>query len=430
MSVKSPEQLIDEKPIYSEQNYILYKKIQQILPQIDMTLTNPLNSKEVGKINQVNLDKDSSDEIIVFEKIDKIVEEESEINSEIIVSLIDVKDNKLKKIDNIIEAGNSIEYANFYDLNSDGIKEIILLVKNLKETNLFVYELKDNELEKIYTLKSEWIPGKENIKDIKVFIDFINSDDILDILVTSHNFLENKAYISVLNYTDKIKLIDFKEIEDVRNINSSYITFGNLDKNKKGIIIDYPSVRQDGYNTKVFLFENGKLRDLFENTGVLFKKYFINPRDINDDGIIEIPMIKNSTDSDFYINWNKLDLTYKDSAKLNFVSQIYYNYDYNFKMELIPNLVDKIYVDEETIQDGTILKFNYMDKYKNIKDIFMLKITNKNSKVEEISDISKGEYILLNNYNHNFNLIINNSKLCETLNINFETLKNKFSLID
>ena len=42
MSVKSPEQLIDEKPIYSEQNYILYKKIQQILPQIDMTLTNPL----------------------------------------------------------------------------------------------------------------------------------------------------------------------------------------------------------------------------------------------------------------------------------------------------------------------------------------------------------------------------------------------------
>src|SRR5699024_2619329 len=111
----------------------------------------------------------------VFEKIDKIVEEESEINSEIIVSLIDVKDNKLKKIDNIIEAGNSIEYANFYDLNSDGIKEIILLVKNIKETNLFVYELKDNELEKIYTLKSEWIPGKENIKDIKVFIDFINS---------------------------------------------------------------------------------------------------------------------------------------------------------------------------------------------------------------------------------------------------------------
>ena len=48
---QSPEQLINEKPIYSEENYILYNKIKSILPTIDTTSILPENSVDVGKIN-------------------------------------------------------------------------------------------------------------------------------------------------------------------------------------------------------------------------------------------------------------------------------------------------------------------------------------------------------------------------------------------
>ena len=66
---KYPEQLINEKPIYSEENYILYNKIKSILPTIETTAILPENSVEVGRDNmKVDINNDSTNEIVVFKK--------------------------------------------------------------------------------------------------------------------------------------------------------------------------------------------------------------------------------------------------------------------------------------------------------------------------------------------------------------------------
>ena len=79
LNSESPEQLIKNKPIYSEENLDLYNQVEKFIPTLNSSLLLPKNSSEVAKINKVDLDKDGEEELVVFEKREEANENKTEV---------------------------------------------------------------------------------------------------------------------------------------------------------------------------------------------------------------------------------------------------------------------------------------------------------------------------------------------------------------
>lgn len=433
LNSKSPEQLIEEKPVMNQESLSLYEQIEKLLPAPNSSLLLPKNTSEVAKINKVDLDKDGEKEIVVFEKKENANENKTEVG---FMVLKKNENGKYQEQGNILEHGDSIEYANFYDLDNDNNLEIILLVKKEDKTNMYIYKLTDNKLKKLDTLNPYWINDSENLMDLKIKVDYIDNDDILDILVLNYNSKLNKVYASLLNFNDKIILLDFIQFEDVKNLNSLYITYGNIDTNKKGIILDIPNLKENNYSSQILYVENKKLKKVFkDNDKNLMKPYYIPVEDINNDNILEIPIVTGS--SNIYtlqyssnVSWYRWNGKYNDDAKLVFDRKIYYNYKYNFKLYLPNELVNKIYCEQDYQGENALFKFYYHDLVENEpKNIFTIVVSPKTI-TEEAKNISNNTPIVLGeNYDNTFILQKDDIDMLDKLNITTEALIDYFSLI-
>lgn len=430
---ESPEQLIKNKPRYDEEKKVIYDEIKERLTRyIELIL--PANSKEVGIINEVDLNKDGVDEVIVFEKKENINENKTEVGFMVFTKNSD--GTYTDKGDVLIE-GTSIEYANFYDLNSDGDLEIILLVKNQDKTNMYVYKFKDDKCELIYEFNPTWIKEKNSLTDMKVEIGYFDKDETLDVLLLNYNPNNTTLYASIINFGDNVKLADSVTIENVKNLSNLYTTVGNISSGKVGIVLDIPMLQDNYYFSQILYVENGKIKKAFEDSDEKYKKsYYLPVEDINNDNVLEIPIangssniysLKTSANVSWY-RWNGKD---SDESDLVFNSQIYYNYQYNFKL-LIPNvLVNKFYIDQDNSNgDNAIFKFNYFDSLTSeTKNIFTINITPKNV-VEDTKNINTGNgFILGESYDYTFTLYQSDVELLEKLNITAEALREYFSLI-
>ena len=208
LNSESPEQLIKEKPVYSKESLKLYKQVEKFLPSSNASLLLPRNSSEVAKINELDLDKDGEEELVVFEKKEDVNENKTEVG---LMVLKKDESGEYQQHGNILENGESIEYANFYDLDKDNSLEIVLLIKKQDKTNMYIYKFEDNKLNKVETLNTYWIKDRYNLSDMKIKVEYIDDDDILDILVFNYDPKINKVYLSLLNFDGKIKFLDYIE---------------------------------------------------------------------------------------------------------------------------------------------------------------------------------------------------------------------------
>ena len=421
LNSESPEQLIKEKPVYSEASLKLYKQIEKILPSLNSSLLLPRNSSEVAKINEVDLNKDGEKELVVFEKKEDVNENKTEVG---FMVLKKDKNGEYQEEGNVLEGGETIEYANFYDLDKDNHLEIILLIKKQDKTNMYIYKFEDNELNKVDTLNPYWIKDKDNITDMKIKIEYIDNDDILDILVLNYNPKTNKVYSSLLNFDGKIKLLDYIEHENVKNLNNLYITYGQVDTNKNGIVLDIPNLKDNNYRTQILYTKDKKLEKVFKDDDKnLMKPYYIAVEDINKDKVLEIPIVAGSSSiytlqSSSTVSWYRWNGKYNEDARLVFNSRIYYN------------LVNKIYSEQEYQGENTLFKFYYHDSVENEpKNIFTIIVSPKPVADEGKNITNKSSMILAENYDNTFILQKNNEELLKALNITTEALMEYFSLI-
>ena len=426
LNSESPEQLIKEKPVYSEASLKLYKQIEKILPSLNSSLLLPRNSSEVAKINEVDLNKDGEKELVVFEKKEDVNENKTEVG---FMVLKKDKNGEYQEEGNVLEGGETIEYANFYDLDKDNHLEIILLIKKQDKTNMYIYKFEDNELSKVDTLNPYWIKDKDNITDMKIKIEYIDNDDILDILVLNYNPKTNKVYSSLLNFDGKIKLLDYIEHENVKNLNNLYITYGQVDTNKNGIVLDIPNLKDNNYRTQILYTKDKKLEKVFKDDDKnLMKPYYIAVEDINKDKVLEIPIVAGSSSiytlqSSSTVSWYRWNGKYNEDARLVFNSRIYYNYKYNFKLDIPNNLVNKIYSEQEYQGENTLFKFYYHDSVENEpKNIFTIIVSPKPVADEGKNITNKSSMILAENYDNTFILQKNNEELLKALNITTESL--------
>lgn len=419
---RSPEQLLKEKPIYSKEKESLYKGINQVI--LNATLELPKNSKDVGQINEEYLDVDGTKEIIAFSK----KENQNKGNSEVGFTILSKNNNETydAKGSQYIH-GDSIEYAKFCDLNNDDHKEIIFLSKLGYTYDLHIYSYKNNKISKLYSLDS----AIENL-DVKISVSDIDDDQKDDILLITFDSVTKKANISVLDFDKKLNLKGSVEIDDVKNINDLYITIGNVAPKKKGIVLDIPTIYNE-YKTQIVLFDNGELKKAL-NDFYTTKSYYIPSQDFNNDKVIEIPIgyitgnnyNKNEASNVSWYRWNgKFD----DDSEIVFVSEIYYNYKYNFKFLLPNNIAKKLDVTQDIENKDTLFKFSYYDELKNLKDLFSISVISKKS-IDESKVMTTSNGIILNeSLDNTFVLYINDIQEMEKLKITEESLKEYFSLI-
>lgn len=441
---ESPEQLIDQKPIYNENNKKLYESVNRIVGS-SASLLLPANLQDVGKINKVDLDNNGIEEVIVFEKSKNLNTNESEVG----FFILNKKQDDYEKISKESISGESIEYANFYDLDNDGNKEIILAAKGQIKTTLYVYKYIDGEIKKSIEIKPTWINDRYNLTDMKIEIGYINNDNKLDILMANYDSRNSRMYVSVINYdgiNNGVELIDYVKFDNVKNISELYITLGNIASQAKGstikgIVLDIPMTKESSYFTQMLYFEDDNLKKAFEdNDKSLMKSYYIPVEDINKDKVIDIPILNGSLNENTYTSKSSANISWyswngkKDSSSgLLFTSQIYYNYEYNYKFFIQNNLANKIYVEQETNSDNVIFKFNYYDeKEKGSKTLFTITAHSKNIVVDESKNINLQNQVgisLKETDKYNFILTIVDTEQLNRLDLTVESLKEYFSLI-
>lgn len=442
---KSPEQLINNNPIYSEENKELYDSINKMLSKSSSLLL-PGNSQEVAMINRVDLNNDSIDEIVVFEKNKNLDTDENEVGFMVLSEKSDGNyENKVKIIDN----GESIEYANFYDLDNDGVKEIVVSIKSYGKTTLNIYKYNNGKIENQYNVNPRWIYDKQNLSDMKVKIGYIDNDSKLDILMINYDDNRNKLYASIFNFNGfnkGISLIGYTSIENVKNISDLYITLGNvaidLKKNPiKGIILDIPTTKDNSYFTQILYIKDEYLKKAFKDDDKrLMKSYYIPVQDINNDKIIEIPIVNSTLNESTYtskssanISWYRWNGKSNDESDILFTIQIYYNYEYNYKFLIPNNLVNKINVEQDySLDNNALFKFYYNDSdTKSYKNIFTI-ATSPKSIVDDGKNVNlstTSSIILKETENYNFILVIEDPDEINKLNLTIESLRDYFSLI-
>lgn len=435
-NTESPEELT-QMPNYDQAKSELYEYIDKKL-MINTSLVLPSNSKEVGKINEVDLNGDSKNEIVLFEKKDNGSEEEqSEVG---FLVLKEEKDSKGKTIfkdkADILLSGDTIEYANFYDLNDDGIKEIILCVKNGEKTNLHIFKYENDEIEELYTLEPSWLPDFENYNNLKIKIGYIDEDPKLDILMIHHDSKTNTAYVSIANFNKYIVLKDYVKIENVKDLSGLYITLGNIATAKRGVILDIPIAKESSYMTQILYMSDGKLKKAFrDDDKSIVKSYYIPVEDLNNDKVIDIPIVNGVRNaylskSSANVTWYKWNGKEDDYSGLVFTSQIYYNYTYNFKLQLPNNLANKITIKKEAVTENASYNFEYFDdKSVEQKTLFTISVMAKVVGDDSKNMVNKTGIVLSETEEYNYMLHIKDAEQLKKLDITTESLVEYFSFI-
>lgn len=432
-STESPEQLI-ERPVYDNVKESIYNNVKRVLDKGAVIIL-PRNSSEISSINYTDLDNDGVEELVVFQKLEDLNNNTSRVG---LIVLNKSNGNRYSVKAEYMVEGNSIEYANFYDLDNNGTKEIILSTKTDSKTNLEILNLDQNKIISLNKYNPTWISNKSGYTDIKVKIGDLDNDNIKDMIIVNYNPDTRNMAVSLTYFDKYIRLVDFKMITDVRSIDNVYLDIYKVHKDINGIVIDIKSFKEkDSYITQILYLKDKQLQKAFDDNLDKFKKpYYIQVEDINGDGIVEIPVVNNSakgyrTKTSANISWYDWNGSPDTFRNLTFINQIYYNYKNNFKLLIPSELANKISIEEE--YRGNIVSFNFY-YYDNLRpqDEFQKIFTITKSTKNKIDESGKGgstntnAFILFENDTDIFTLNIDSQQLLDELNIDKEQIKENF----
>ena len=441
-SSENPINLFDELPIYNEEKKDISDKAKRIAGSANLIL--PYNSTEVGKINEVDLNNDGKNEIVFFGKRENI-------KNEVGFTILESRDDESNDT-SYVESGDKIKYANFYDLDNDGNKEIILVIEEKNSTSLTICRYEDGEIKELVSKNNYDYFTKNKFSKLGVVVNDIDNDNNLELIVYNYSYSKKEMDLSLCKLKDdKIDIVDTLKFDHVKNFDDINIYAGKIGKKEKGLFLSLPSSKDSKFNTEVVYFENNKLVNAFKDYKDILNDYYIAFEDVNNDGITNIPVIdvdsinKDSLSTStmpksLIISWGKYNGKEGKDAGLLFVNQIYYNYELNFKFLIQNNLVGKISISENTNENtnSSYKTFNfyyndsktpYLDN-KNTKQLFSLNISEKGV-VDDTKTINNKGSIILENEKYVYSISDINEKLFHDLGLSkdIDILKDYFSII-
>ena len=449
-STKSPEKLLT-KPNYDEEKALLNSGISKVLYQ-NVNLIFPENLKESGKINYVDLDEDGKNEIVAFQKKEKI-------NSDSKVGFLILREDKesysFLEDGVVLEKGDKIEFGGFYDLDGDGSKEIIMQYKDQNDVSrLKVYSFKDNKVSEIYRLDDIFTEGNvifksssnlnntsdsSSIGEIdskKIKISYIDDDNNIDMIVLGYNSSNRKLKVSLVQFTSENAVVkDVKTIDDINGISEAYITIGNISKNEKGILLDLPIGKDGVVGTEVIYIKDGKFVNVASCKDEQMKKaYYVPVGDINKDNIIDIPSI--SANSSSFIDKSYAYITYyqwsgsSDNNFMHIKGQSYYNYQYNFKFDIPKLMYNSLYTEQKYEGEKIQIEFKATNiRTGTLETAFTVVVKPKNGSIDDKQSLgnTKDAVRILDNEDYSYDLIINSKRILKDYSVKEDELKKSFS---
>ena len=449
-STKSPEKLLT-KPNYDEEKALLNSGISKVLYQ-NVNLIFPENLKESGKINYVDLDEDGKNEIVAFQKKEKI-------NADSKVGFLILREDKesysFLEDGVVLEKGDKIEFGGFYDLDGDGSKEIIMQYKDQNDVSrLKVYSFKDNKVSEIYRLDDIFTEGNVIFKSAsnlnntsdsssigeidskKIKISYIDDDNNIDMIVLGYNSSNRKLKVSLVQFTSENAVVkDVKTIDDINGISEAYITIGNISKNEKGILLDLPIGKDGVVGTEVMYIKNGKFVNVASCKDEQMKKaYYVPVGDINKDNIIDIPSI--SANSSSFIDKSYAYITYyqwsgsSDNNFMHIKGQSYYNYQYNFKFDIPKLMYNSLYTEQKYEGEKIQIEFKATNiRTGTLETAFTVVVKPKNGSIDDKQSLgnTKDAVRILDNEDYSYDLIINSKRILKDYSVKEDELKKSFS---
>lgn len=424
--MKSPEKLLD-KPITDQANYQLYKDIRNLTPG-DNDFILPKNADDVGRINLIDLNNDSNEEVIVFKKKEN---ENPNLNS-IYTYIFETKENKLveETLNTIRISGDSIKYANFVDLNNDGKKEIILQIRNRGFENVYIYKYIGNKIKKVGEYTSSKYAVKLNLFDY-------NGDGKKEILALIQDLSSYEVSVNEMILKDnKIIFNENLHTKNIDNLDKIDILNGRVSNNTNGSMIIYQSLNGSS-NIQILIYKDGKFQKTLDDQNDKVKNPFtLRPSDVNGNEVLEIPKMEfkysnNTPNESKVISWYEWDGLLGSDSKLNLTNQIFYSYDYNFKIMIPESLNYRFFIRQEFENDkNTFEVFARESDSKLVKLYDIVVLLKNNEEYKKSNNNTSNSNILYENEDYKYIVANIDLKAMKKYNLNIKDINKSFYQIN
>ncbi len=268
---KQPAELV-KRPKLSVNNKIAKDLIESELP-LYSEFVRPLKPGKLTSVDYFNWDGDDKSEAYAFYRCKQ--------DKEIGLMILKKENDSWSIITQIEIAGEDIAYADFVDINSDGIKDILFGSEKIEGVyglaNAYLWQ--DGEYVKVWS-------------DVftELVVDDLDDDGNKEIICLKHDRNNDSSIVAYKYENGYYEIVDEMDmdiyISGYYNVFSSYYTEG-----KKALFLDFNLGSKSA--TNLIILKDGKLKCLFDplkieqNYDISEKLDDIESRDVNNDGIVE-----------------------------------------------------------------------------------------------------------------------------------------------
>lgn len=332
-----------------------------------VTLMTPNN--RTSSIVKLDMDGDGDQEVVLFYNNN---------DKHIGIGIIDEVDGKETIKRNIKIAATTFEKVFIEDIDGDNKKEIFMgsSYGMTMPKVINIATLDENKYVDVYA---------NSYEDVAIYD--INNDGIGEIILIDRDEKKELQYLSVYKMEDKkLKLIDKTQI-DYGTVNQ--LICGMVKEDTTGIFVD-TYVGAHAGSTNLLILENNKLRQpIAEDEGnwdLLWNPYPVKCRDIDGDGILDFPQLFPLASYDdspmsevrYMKTWSKWDGKTNLINVMNSISNYNMSYELNFK-EKINDKISVKQIGEDAISD---VFFEFKDDKKT--EIFKIVLLHKEDSTKHL----------------------------------------------
>lgn len=278
---ETPEDLMKVPNVSLKQGEVK-AKLKEIIPK-ESTLLGPKNGNK-NAIQFIDLDKDNEDEAVIFYTL------KSDIFP-LRTLILKKNGSSWEKHSEIKGVGYDIDQVFYKDITGNGNLEIIVGFQGGKylSKGVGVYAYSAEGIKRIF---------KESYNLLA--IGDLDQDKKNELFLVKADREKGEANAQVYKYLDEaISLVDETKMEGYSYYESAIV--GKATKDKVGVFVDAGVGAHSAY-TDLLVLEQGKLRNIFfdpvkEITDKTFKAHYVQSRDIDNDSIIEIGLLRDATES-------------------------------------------------------------------------------------------------------------------------------------
>ncbi|OYD06772.1 FG-GAP repeat domain-containing protein [Paludifilum halophilum] len=341
-----------KKPSMQSKQQAMHQAVTQFLPQ-EAKLIVPSGPADISALQEKDLDGDGQQEIIAFYQ-------KETFDYESYAMILKKKKGGWTLLTTIGGVGKKVNYADFRDLNGDGTPEFLFGLGDDESTQ--------RELE-VYTLKNGVTKNLMSRPYTELAVDDLDRDRKSEIILLIHDREKMKARAELYTFqSGRLRQTDTLAMEGGIN-GYLQVTTGRARQKQRGVFLDIGVGAHSSY-TALLILEKGKLKNVFapdrpEGTErITFRATGELSRDINGDGIVEVPLLQQPKGTDHLplseVPWITSWYQWDGGKKLNRLFQNYIDYRAGFSFRFPESWSDHVSIRRKESEGKGSVRFDFI----------------------------------------------------------------------